>query len=585
MKYSKIYPKTRKEDPKTVVSTGTKLLVRAGLVEQVSSGLWIMTTLGLLVRKNIENIVREEMNKAGAIEFEFPILQPRKLWEESGRWNRYVEDEIAFKLTDRKDIDYFLAPTAEEMVTYFARKNLKSYKDLPVNIWQMSTKFRDEIRPRQGLIRGREFMMKDAYSFDQNEESMSESYKIMASAYQNIFEKTGLNFIKVEADSGSIGGNNSAEYMALTEIGEDVLLYCPKCNYGANQEKAQAYFPAVNHELNKIVELETPDIKTVDDLYKFTGVNPEQMIKTVILEVDDNPVIVSLRGDLEISEIKLMNLLNGKKVKNASPEIVQKVTNAPVGFAGPINLYKKTEFKYLFDVSTKDLKNFLCGGNKKDIHYIDVNFGVDVDVPQEFHDISKAVKGLNCPSCHDGILDSLQGIEVGHIFQLGQVYSKPMEAKFINNQGKEEFFWMGCYGIGISRIVQTLAEQWNDEKGIIWPENISPFEIVVIAVNNKYHLNDATNIYEELKSKGYKTLLDDSDSGAGGKFIDAELMGIPLQIVVGKAWQNENTLELRWRNTKNYDSNIFKIEKENALPSTKIELSELDDLLKKVLKK
>ncbi len=585
MRYSTIYPKTRKEDPKTVVSAGTKLLVRAGFIEQVSSGLWIMTTLGLLVRKNVEKIVREEMNKAEAIEFEFPILQPRELWEESGRWNRYLEDGIAFKLSDRKKADYFLAPTAEEMVTYFARKNLKSYKDLPVNIWQMSTKFRDELRPRQGLIRGREFVMKDAYSFDQNEETMANSYKVMEATYQNIFKRTGLNFIKVDADSGSIGGNNSAEFMALTEIGEDVLLYCKSCNYGANQEKATAYFSSSKELVTEMKELDTPDIKTVEELYKFTGIKPENMLKTVVLEVDDNPVIVSLRGDLEISEVKLLNFLKGKKVRNASPETVLKVTNAPVGFAGPIDLYQKTQVTYLIDISAKGLKNFLCGGNKKDIHYISVNFGNNVPEPDSYIDLSKAIKGLVCSNCKEGTLDTLQGIEVGHIFQLGQVYSTPMNGKFINREGKEDYFWMGCYGIGISRIVQTLAEQNNDDKGIVWSLNTTPFEIVVIPVNVKYHLDDAKNIYEDLKNKGFNVLIDDTDNGAGGKFINAELIGIPLQIVVGKAWQEEKKIEIRWRNTKDFDATLFTIEKENALPSTKIGLEELDGLIQKVLRK
>lgn len=584
MKYSSIYPKTRKEDPKSTVSIGTKLLVRGGFIEQVSSGLWVMTTLGLMVRKNIENIVREEMNNSGAVEFEFPILQPRELWEETGRWSRYVDDGIAFSLTDRKKLDYFLAPTAEEMVTNFSRKHLKSYRDLPLNIYQMSPKFRDEMRPRQGLIRGREFLMKDAYSFDQNEETMAQSYKTMEETYNSIFKRTGLNFIKVQADSGAIGGNNSAEYMALTDIGEDTLLYCKSCNYGANQEKASAYFHYPVTEEKPIEELLTPDIKTVEDLYKFTGVKHENMIKTVVLDVDDKPVIVSLRGDLEISEIKIQNLLKAKKVKNGSAELVEKTTNAPVGFAGPIGLFKNTEATYLIDVSAKGLKNFLCGGNKKDIHYTNVNFGKDVPEPDVYSDVSKAVKGLSCPNCKEGVLDTYQGIEVGHIFQLGQVYSTPMNAKFINKEGKEEFFWMGCYGIGISRIVQTIAEQAFDNNGIVWPINAAPFHISVIAMNVKYHLDDAKNIYSDLKNKGFKVLIDDTDSRPGEKFANAELIGVPLQVIVGKLWQEEQKVEVRWRNTANFDQSIFAIEKEGSLPSTKVTLDELNSILEKVLK-
>ncbi len=582
MRYSNIYPKTRKEEPKSVVSPGTKLLIRSGFIEQISSGLWAMSILGLLVKRNIENIVRDEMNKSGAVEIEFPILQPKELWEESGRWSKYIEAGIAFKLKDRKDLEYFLAPTAEEVVTSFRRKNLRSYRDLPMNLWQMNTKFRDEMRPRQGLIRGREFIMKDAYSFDENDQGMAETFAKMDIAYNKIFKRCSLEFIKVEADSGAIGGNNSAEFMALTNIGEDTLLYCPKCNYGGNQEKASAHFPEYPEiDYAAIQELETPEIKTVDDLVKFTNIPADKMIKTIVLVVDEKPVVVSLRGDLEISETKLMNILGGSKVEHASPETVFEVTKAPVGFAGPVGLYKKTPFTYLIDVSAKGLRNFLCGGNKRDIHYINVNFGKDVQEPETYHDVSKAVSGQQCSSCKEGILDTLQGIEVGHIFQLGQAYSTPMNAKFINREGKEEFFWMGCYGIGISRIVQTIAEQSYDERGIIWPMSVAPFQAIVLPVNTKYHLDDAIEIYNDLLQSGLKILIDDSDTRIGEKFANAELLGIPVQIVLGKSWENNKKLEVRWRDYKNYDAQIFTIAKPNSLPGCEMTLGELKDFLGK----
>ncbi|MFN8673098.1 MAG: proline--tRNA ligase [Candidatus Sericytochromatia bacterium] len=582
MKYSKIYPKTRKEDPKTVVSNGTKFLIRGGFIEQVSSGIWILSTLGIAVKRKIEAIVRDEMNKSGAVEFEFPILQPKELWEESGRWDKYIEAEIAFRLKDRKNLEYFLAPTAEEVVTNFAKKHLKSYKNLPVNIWQMNQKFRDEIRPRQGLIRGREFVMKDAYSFDETEQGMAEIYEKMNNTYNKIFSRCGLNFIKVEADSGSIGGSNSAEFMALTDIGEDTLLFCPECNYGGNQEKATALFNYEPETLNDFIELPTPNIRTVEELVAFTNIPNHKMLKTVILEVDGEPVIVSIRGDLEISEIKLANLLGAKNIKNASPETVFKVTNAPVGFAGPINLYKNTTYKYFFDKSAEGLQNFLCGCNKEDIHGINVNFERDLPKPDSYHDLSKAVAGQKCSSCKNGTLKQLQGVEVGHIFQLGQVYSKPMKATFINKEGKEEFFYMGCYGIGVSRILQTIAEQFYDNNGIIWPLSTTPYQITVLPANVKVHLNDAENIYNNLKEQGFEVLLDDSDTRMGEKFINAELLGIPLQVVVGKSWEENKKVEVRWRNHNNYDQSIFSIKKEKALPSCEMDLETLFNFIKKV---
>lgn len=579
MKYSVIYPKTRKEDPKTVVSPGTKLLIRGGFMEQLSSGLWTLSILSLLIKRKVEEIIRDEMNKSGAVEAEFPILQPKELWEESGRWSKYIEAEIAFRLKDRKSLEYFLAPTAEEVVTTFAKKHLRSYKNLPSNIFQINTKFRDEIRPRQGLIRGREFIMKDAYSFDENEQTMGVTYNKMSDTYDSIFKRCGLNFIKVEADSGSIGGNNSAEFMALTDIGEDTLLFCPECNYGGNQEKATAYFNYPKEELVDLIELETPDIKTVEELVNFTKIPPEKMLKTIILEADNIPVIVSLRGDLEISEVKLANLLGAKVIKNASPEVVNKVTNAPVGFAGPIGLYQKTEYQYFFDKSAENLSNFLCGCNKKDLHPINVNFERDLPKPEKYHDISKAVLGQNCSACEKGVLKTLQGVEIGHIFQLGQVYSKPMKAVFINREGREELFWMGCYGIGVSRIIQTIAEQHYDSKGIIWPISISPFQIMILPANSKVHLNDSLELYNKLKEKGFNVLVDDTDTRLGEKFINAELLGVPLQIIVGKLWEENKAFEIKWRNTEKYNSDFFSIKKENSLPSGEIKADDLMGML------
>jgi prolyl-tRNA synthetase len=559
MYYSKLFPKTRRKDPKDATSPGTRLLIRGGYIDQVSRGIWITTSLGLKVRRKIEMLVRKQMELIGAMELEIPILQPRIYWEETGRWEKYVKAQIAFHLFDRKNVEYILSPTAEEVVTHFARTYITGIRDLPITFWQMGPKFRDELRPRQGIVRGREFIMKDAYSFDPDERGMRLSYKAMSEAYQNIFEQCGFNFIKVEADSGAIGGSGSAEFMAITEYGEDTLLYCPSCGYGGNQEKASVFYAGYQQsQVEFLCEIETPDIKTVEGLEQFTGVPTFKMVKTIVLLADGNPVIVSIRGDLEISEIKLANLIRADVIEMATPEIVKQVTKAPVGFAGPINLFGKTEFPYYFDVSIQGLQNFLCGANKTDVHYLNVNTGRDFPEVFQYVDLAKATAGHNCANCKTGILAEKHGIELGHIFQLQQTYSRKMNAVYKNQNDEEIPYFMGCYGIGVSRMVQAIAEQRYDSRGIIWPIRIAPFIAVIIPAKPEY-MSIAKTIHEFLTSKGIDVVLDDRSVRMGEKLTDAELQGWPLQIIVGRDWHSEEKLEVRLRNTEKFDQNIFSI--------------------------
>ncbi len=436
MKYNDIILRTQRNDTDSAISPGTRLLIRGGFMEQIASGIWITTPVGLMVRRNVENLVRKGMQTTGAIELELPILQPKTLWDETDRWQKYLKENIAFHLTDRKDNEFMLAPTAEEVITRFAANNLPTYRDLPKIFWQMTPKFRDELRPRQGIIRGREFIMKDAYSFNIDESSMAHSFDLMEKAYQQIFTQCGFDFVQVTADSGTIGGSGSAEFMAISDTGEDVLWCCQNCDYKGNQETF--------HNL----------------------------------------------------------------VENATPE---------------------------------------------------------------------------CPKCKNTNLEEKRGIELGHIFQLQQTYSKLMNAGFMNSDGIKSFYWMGCYGIGISRIAQAIVEQSNDEQGIIWPLSLAPFTGVVIPVNTDKHLDTAINIYTQLQQAGINVLLDDRPKHIGEKLTDAELLGWPFQILIGKNWDQDKKLEVRQRWKKNYDREMFTQKDENSTPLATLTLTELQNYLVKCI--
>ena len=578
MLYSNIFPKTSREVPKGNHSPGTVMLYRGGFLDQVASGIWTTPHLLLEVRHNVEQIIREEMNRAGAIELELSILQPQSLWEKTGRWENYLSSQTAFHLVDRKGVGLILAPTAEEVITSFAQKHLKSASDAPINFYQMSPKFRDEIRPRQGLIRGREFVMKDAYSFDVDEAGMKQSYKKMEEAYHAIFKRCGFDYIQVEADSGAIGGSGSSEFMAVTDVGEDVLLHCPKCGYGGNQEKATAYFPAQPAEDSELKQLETPNIRTVEELEEFTGFKANQMVKTIVMVADDVPVIVSMRGDLEISTIKLGNLLGVTTVETAAHSVVEEVTGAPVGFAGPINLYGKTDVKYLFDRSVEHTYNFLCGANQEDVHYINVVPGRDFPEIQEFHDLSNVVAGQHCSSCETGIFEEKRGIELGHIFQLQTVYSEKLSATYLDGSNNPQPFWMGCYGVGVSRIVQAIIEQNHDDRGPVWPMHLAPYVACVMAAKQN-GMQDAEMVYDTLRESGIACVFDDRGKARmGEKLTDAELRGWPLTVVVGRDWDEHRKLEVRWRNRQQYPDD-FTVKKEGDAPTASLSVNDLISFL------
>ena len=555
MRYSAIFPKTRREEPKDANSVGTGLLMRAGFVHKVGAGIWSWTHMGLCVRRKCEEVVRGEMNKTGAVEVELPILQPREFWDETARWEKYKRAGIAFALRDRRGQEYLLAPTAEELVVEYARAYITSHRDLPITLWQMGPKFRDELRPRQGVVRAREFLMKDAYSFGATEEQMRQAYQAMCTAYRAVFNRAGFDFIQVEADSGSIGGSGSAEFMAITNAGEDVLLHCHSCGYGANQEKASASFLYTEETASLLQKIPTPNIRTVEELEKALGIPARKMVKTIVMLADGKPVVVSMRGDLAINEIKLANLLGVTEVGTADARTVIEITGAPVGFAGPIGLFvvdKKFEgqdVQYFFDRSVEGMKNFLCGGNEEDVHYINVNAGRDFLAPNQYLDLSVATAGLQCPRC-DGVLASAHGIELGHVFQLQQTYSASMKAVFKDELGKEVPFWMGCYGIGVSRMVQAIVEQRHDERGIMWPAQLAPYHVVIVPAGVKF-LSQATEVYDKLASvAGLEVMLDDRGERFGVAMTDAELIGYPIQVIVGKRFVEDGKLEVRYRDGK-----------------------------------
>ncbi len=558
MKFTNYFIPTLKEDPSEAEVISHKLMIRAGMIRKVAAGIYNYLPLGLKMIRKIENIVREEMNRAGAIEILMPAVIPAELWQESNRWDYYGKELLRIK--DRHNREFCIGPTHEEVVTDLVRREIKSYKQLPVNFYQIQTKFRDEIRPRFGLMRGREFIMKDAYSFDATEEGAELSYKKMYDAYTKIFERCGLEFRVVEADTGAIGGSFSHEFMVLAKNGEDEIVSCNLCNYGANTEKA----PVVkkDYKENNINEKEeskekvyTPSVKTINDVADFFKVPENKIVKTIILTNGEDIVAALVRGDFDINIVKVKNLLNWDTIYFATEQSVREVTGAPTGFAGPIGL----KCKIIADFSVKNLKNFIVGANEKDYHFKNVNFQ-DINENIEFYDIRNAVEGDLCPKCQKGKLKIFRGIEVGHIFKLGTKYSEAMEAYFLDKDGKQKPCIMGCYGIGIGRTAAAAIEQNFDENGMILPEPISPFVFYILPVNYKDGeiKKTADMLYEKLKAKGCDILLDDRDERPGIKFKDADLLGFPYRITIGKKTLKEGKVELKKR--KDGETELLTIE-------------------------
>ncbi|GMT42528.1 MAG: proline--tRNA ligase [bacterium] len=548
MKISRYFMPTLREDPADAEIISHKLMVRAGMIRKIAAGIYDYLPLGLRVLRKVENIVREEMNRAGSIEVLLPSIIPADLWKETGRWDVYGKELLRVK--DRHENDFCYGPTHEEAMTDLVRRDVKSYKQLPVILYQIQTKFRDEIRPRFGLMRGREFIMKDAYSFDRDEESAAESYRKMFRAYERIFKRCGLEFRAVEAATGQIGGSSSHEFMVLADSGEDCIVSCQKCGYASNIEKADVLsenITRMDKTMPPTIKVKTPGKRTIDEVSKFLKKEPRDFIKTLIYTVGGNngeACAVLLRGDYEVNETKLARLLETDQLEMASPEKVKEITNASVGFAGP----KGLKCRIVADFSIKGFANGVSGANEDDFHVLNVFEGRDFRV-KIYGDIRNVIQGDACPRCAESILSFHRGIEVGHVFRLGTKYSKAMKAVFLDPNGKKKTIVMGTYGIGIARIAAAAIEQRHDDHGIEWPFSIAPFHIIILPLNknDKKVADTAASMEEELENAGYEVLLDDRDERAGIKFNDADLIGVPLQIVVGSRGLKNGEIEIKIR--------------------------------------
>ena len=531
MRMSKLLVPTLREVPSDAEIMSHKLMMRAGYIRKLSSGIYSYLNLGLRCERKVEKIIREEMDRAGAQEILMPALLPAEAYQASGRWD--VFGPSMFKLKDRYERDFCLGPTHEELFTQTVINEVRSYKEYPMTLYQIQTKYRDEARPRFGVMRSREFVMKDAYSFDKDAAGLDESYKKMYDAYCRIFTRLGLDFTIVDADSGAMGGSGSQEFMVKSPVGEDSIAYCDACNYAANYEKAQCIpekkeFSEGDLALEKV---ETPDVHTIEELVGFFGTEPYVFAKTIIYKADDKYIAAMVRGDREINEVKLKNLVGCvDDLELAEPFMVRQLTNAEVGFAGPIGL----EIEVIADLEVAEMKNFIIGANDTGYHYKNVNINRDF-TPSKIADIRVISDGDKCPVCGQPI-KTAQGIEVGHIFKLGTKYSEALGLNYTDESGEAKTVIMGCYGIGVTRCIAAAIEQGYDDNGIVLPVAIAPYQAIVVPVNNKEEeqMKIAEEIYEDLKAQGIEVLLDDRAERAGVKFKDADLIGIPLRIVVGK---------------------------------------------------
>lgn len=545
MRVTQIYAPTLREVPAEAELISHQFMLRAGLMRRAASGVYTYLPLGVRVLQKIMSIIREELNKAGGQEVMLPIIQPAELWQESGRWNDYGDE--MFRLKDRHDREFCLGPTHEEIVTALVRADVRSYKQLPLMLYQIQNKYRDEIRPRFGVIRSREFIMKDLYSFDRDEEGLDQSYQAMYDAYTRIFTRCGLETRPVEADTGAIGGDNSHEFMVLGDAGEDLVVYCQDCDYAANVEQAEcAPYEAESGEMLSLEEIATPNVTTIDKLVELLGIEGSRLIKTMIYLADDQPIAVLVSGDNNINEIKLKKVLKCENLVLADSRTIEEVTGAPVGFAGPIGL----EIPIVADYSVIGLVNAVAGANKKDAHIANVNINRDYKAAVTA-DIREAREGDKCVRC-GGTLTSARGTEVGQVFKLGTRYSQTLKANFVDENGKEQPIIMGCYGIGVSRTMAAIIEQHHDEDGICWPVSVAPYHVIIVPVSYKdtEQREAAEKIYNELTQAGVEVILDDRDERPGVKFKDADLIGYPVRITVGPRQLKEGNVELYIRSSK-----------------------------------
>lgn len=547
MKMSNYYLPTLKEEPTEAEVISHRLMLRSGMMRRLAAGIFSYLPLGLKVIRKVEEIVREEMNRAGALEVLMPAVQPGELWQESHRWDEYGTDMLKFK--DRRDRDCCIGPTHEEVVTDLLRHEIRSYKELPVNLYQIQTKFRDEIRPRFGVLRAREFIMKDAYSFNRDYECLEVSYDKMFEAYTRIFSRCGLKYRTVEADTGPIGGSESHEFMVIAETGEDEILYCEKCGYAANVERAVSSPPPEDskEEMKELEKVATPGVRTIAQLVDFSGFEAKKLLKTLLFLADDKRVLAVVRGDDDLNEIKLKNELDCVDLRLLEAHEVLDSLGTTPGSAGPIG---SIELPMIVDPLVMMIQNGITGANEEDYHFFNVNPHRDF-TPTKIVDLRLVRSGDGCPSCREP-LKSTRGIEVGHLFKLGSKYSITMGATYLDTHGEDQPFVMGCYGIGITRTVAAAIEQNHDEKGIIWPLAIAPFQVIIVPLffGQDEILERATLIYEELIHEGIEVLFDDREERAGIKFNDADLLGIPIRITIGKRSLKKGLVEIKDRASK-----------------------------------
>ncbi|GMV49902.1 proline--tRNA ligase [Nitrospirales bacterium NOB] len=545
MRVSETLIPTLREDPGEAETVSHRFMLRAGMIRKVAAGIYTYLPLGLRVLRKIECIVREEMNRAGAQEVLMPVASPAELWRETGRWDFYGKELLRFK--DRHERDFCLGPTHEEVITDLFRREVRSYRQMPLNFYQIQTKFRDEIRPRFGLMRGREFIMKDAYSFDRDEAAAKLSYQKMYEAYNRIFTRCGLTFRPVEADTGLIGGTSSHEFMVLAETGEETIVYSEQGTYAANVERAEVLPPEASNEETRrpLTAVKTPNRRTVEDVTAFLKITPQQLVKTLLYDTGIEAVAVLVRGDHEVNEIKLKRLLGVTDVELVKPERVPSLTGAPAGFVGPVGL---KQIRILADWTVQSMANFVVGANQADTHFFDANWDRDFTVAQ-FADLRNAQAGDASPR-KDGILKTAKGIEVGHVFMLGTKYSQAMKATFLDAQGQEQFAVMGCYGIGVSRVAAAAVEQNHDAKGIKWPLPIAPFHVTLLPLSQSEPVTQlAGQLYQSLQQAGIEVLWDDREERAGVKFNDADLIGAPYHLVIGDKGLAQGQVELKRRQT------------------------------------
>jgi prolyl-tRNA synthetase len=545
MKQSSTFIPTLREVPSDAEIKSHKLLLRAGFIRQVASGVYTYMPLGWRVLQKIEKIVREEMDKAGGVELLMPALQPAELWQESGRWNDYGPELM--RLNDRHERPFALGPTHEEVITALVRDEIKSYKRLPLTLYQIQTKFRDEKRPRMGLLRGREFVMKDAYSFHTTRESLDETYEKMYEAYSNIFSRLGLNFRAVIADSGSIGGKGTHEFMVLSEIGEDTIAFSDESDYAANIEMAEVVttYNKKDEPLKELQKVNTGEHKTIEDVVTFLKIQSEDTIKSLLFKVDGEFVLVLVRGDHEVNDVKVKNLLDASVVELATPEETERIIGCQIGNVGPIGVQN---VKVIADIAVQYIVNGVCGANEEHMHYVNVNPDRDFQV-DTYADLRFIQEGDPSPD-GKGTVKFAKGIEVGHVFKLGTKYSNALNATFLDENGRSQPMIMGCYGIGISRLMMAIAEQFADDKGLVWPEVVSPYQVHILIVNMKDETQTSLgfDVYHRLQKAGFEVLLDDRNERAGVKFADSDLIGIPTRITIGKK-ASDGIVEMKDRQT------------------------------------